>query len=78
MARRRGPGLHGGTSHGIRRDDRRTGNPVVATGELAGSSLTALAAIVAPLIALAAILVILFLSFLILRRLAGRRRAVTR
>ena len=54
------------------------GNPVVATGELAGSSLTALVAIVAPVVALAAILLGLFLLLVILRRLAGRRNAVTR
>ncbi|MGE5360120.1 MAG: DUF4126 domain-containing protein [Bacteroidales bacterium] len=54
------------------------GNPVVATGELAGSSLTALAAIVAPLIALAAILLFLVVLVLILRRVATRRRPVRR
>jgi hypothetical protein len=54
------------------------GNPVVATGELAGSSLTALAAIVAPFVALATILLTLVLFLLILRRLAGRRRRATR
>jgi len=50
------------------------GNPVVATAELAGSSLTALAAILVPLAALAAILVALFIGLLVLRRLAARRR----
>ncbi len=51
------------------------GNPVVATAELAGASLTALAAIVVPLFALAAVLLALFIGFLVLRRLAARRPA---
>jgi hypothetical protein len=49
------------------------GNPIVATVELAGSLLTALAAIAAPLVAAAAVLLVLFAGFRIVRRRRGAR-----
>jgi len=51
-------------------------NPVVATAELAGSSLTAVVAILLPLFALVLVALALFVAYRIVRRLAMRRRPV--
>lgn len=53
------------------------GNPVVATAELAGSTVTSLLAIVVPLVALILVVVFFFLLFKLTRRLFGSRRGAT-
>jgi hypothetical protein len=50
------------------------GNPVVATAELAGASVTSLVSVLFPVFALVGVILAFFLGFLLIRRLAGRRQ----
>ncbi len=50
------------------------GNPVVATAELAGASVTSLVSVLFPVFALVGVILAFFVGFLLIRRLARRRQ----